>query len=247
MIEFIDLHSHILPGIDDGPKDIEASIELLRLGESEGIKTIVATPHFIRGMYEPKKEDILKKIKLVQEYTSMKILPGAELMIDPNFRKEDYFHYSINFSGKYVLIEFPATGLFNFLDILKNVRNFGITPILAHIDRYPYLLNNLEILRNIIKAGIITHINAVSLIERTSFFLKLIDNGFVHFVASDAHSVDWRPFMLKKAYKVVSSNLGMAADTLFYENPYRIITGKKLFINEPIISQKKGIFRKRRF
>ncbi len=246
MIGFIDIHSHILPGIDDGPKDIEASIELLESGEDEGIKTIVATPHFIRGMYEPKKEDILKKIKLVQKHTSIKILPGAELMIDPNFRKEDYFQYSINFSGKYVLIEFPVTGMFNFLDILKNIQSSGITPILAHIDRYPYLLNNLEILKDIIKAGIITHINGSSLVGNPHFFLKLIDNGFVHFVASDAHGVDWRPFMLKKAYKIVSSDLGMTADTLFYENPYRIINGKKLFINEPIIPRKKGIFRRRR-
>ncbi len=246
MIGFIDLHSHILPGIDDGPKDIEASIKLLKSGEKEGIKTIVATPHFIKGMYEPKKEDILKKIKLVQKHTSIKILPGAELMIDPNFRKEDYFQYSINFAGRYVLIEFPSLGHFNFLDILNNIQKFGIIPILAHIGRYPYLLNNLEMLADIIKHGIITHINAVSLIEKTSFFLKLIDDGFVHFIASDAHSVDWRPFMLKKAYEIVSANLGMVAETLFYENPLRIIKGEKLIIGEPIIPRKKGIFRRRR-
>jgi len=243
---FIDLHSHILPDIDDGPKNIQESLKLLKSGEKENIKTIVATPHFIHGMYEPKKEDILQKVKLVKKYTSIEILPGAELMIDPNFQKEDYFTYSINFSNKYVLIEFPMTVFLNVLNTLKNIRDFGIIPILAHIDRYPWLLNNLEMLKEIIGLGIITHINAVSIIESPKFFLNLINDGFVHFVASDAHSVDWRPFLLKKAYEIVYGKLGVRADIVFYENPYRIIKGERLFVSEPIVPKRRRMFKKRR-
>ncbi|MFL0194292.1 tyrosine-protein phosphatase [Clostridium sp. WILCCON 0269] len=144
----IDIHSHILPGVDDGSKSMDETLKMLKLAESDGIKTIVATPHFYRGYYENSYEDIMKlgqqvKILAKEENIDVDIGLGQEVFLD-KYTPKNYKLGKIECieGTDYMLIEFPMTVLpKDALDIVYELQVIGIRPILAHPERYRHIID----------------------------------------------------------------------------------------------------------
>ncbi|MCB2306048.1 exopolysaccharide biosynthesis protein [Clostridium estertheticum] len=249
----IDIHSHILPGIDDGSKDMETSIKMLKMAEEKGTKTIVATPHYIRGRYEnhyEKNFDLHQKVKLAAKNAGLKIevLLGQEVMLDKyalNLCREKKIR-GINESS-YMLVEFPMDELPNdALDLIYELRVLGIKPIIAHPERYEYIIRSLPDINDFINEGCLFQINAGSLqgvfgkqVQKCAKLL--VKEGLVNFIASDAHSINIRcPGLIegvreavlldKDIEKKVSSNLEL------------MLIDKDIEVSMEKIKKKKSIF-----
>jgi|Deesub1362B_J571_1020462.scaffolds.fasta_scaffold00010_127 protein-tyrosine phosphatase len=238
MTEFIDIHCHILPGIDDGPDTVDTALRMLQLAKRDGIKEIIATPHIMEGVYINKRYDIQKSLVSLRERAD--ILPigiGAEIRIgrDTLQRLLDGDYPTLN-DGKYALIEFPFYSLPPLEEIERIIKNFilnGIIPIVAHPEKNIMILNNLRILKRLTKRGVLFQATASSIIngsyriQKTT--LRMIKNGYIHVIASDAHDPVHRPPLLSEAYirikRVFSEK---EAKRLFLENPWRIIKGEEV-------------------
>ena len=236
----IDIHTHILPGLDDGAKDINESINILKELISQGVQEVIATPHIISGVYDNNKKIIEDKIKelnseIANQKLQIKIHKGAELYCEPNL-VEKTKREELNLAGsKYILIEsdmqrFPD----NFEDILFQFQLAGYIPILAHAERFTPFMNDFNYLIDIVNRGILIQINSGSLFgdygdNVKKLAHKLLQTGCVHFIASDVHGLNTRPIMLKDVYKFLSDNFNEdLAKLLLVENPKRIILNQEI-------------------
>lgn len=192
----VDMHSHVLPGIDDGAKTPEDSIVLIRKMMDLGIEKIIATPHIMADYYRNTKEtiegslDILKEA-LVKENIDIQIEVAAEHYFDETFEGRINQDELMVMGGKYVLFEYSfVTPPPNGTPIIQRIKDKGYTPILAHPERYPYL--TLEEYRNLHSWGCDFQLNTISL---TGYYGKdvkeraemLIDNQLIDFISSDMH------------------------------------------------------------
>jgi len=237
----IDMHSHILPGLDDGPDDIDESIRMCRIAADDGIHTIVATPHMLKGIYNFSKEDVLKKVEELNSTLKAKdipltILPGAEVVIDPDIlaliHKGDLL--TMNNCGSHVFLEltdyFPKEQIENFI---KNLIENEMIPIIAHPERNMTIQKNITILSRFVKAGALSQITAMSITgdfgtraKKTS--KEILKSGLAHIIATDAHSSTWRPPILSKGVRAAKEIIGEDnAIKMVTETPGLIIQGFK--------------------
>ena len=233
----IDIHSHILPFLDDGPKTFEESIEMCKIAAEDGITTIVATPHSMNGMYESESDKIVKAVKelnlkLKEAQVSVKILPGAELHINERLLEDIRTGKALtmNNNKKHILLELPFLFTPPGTDkLIFDLRSIGIIPIIAHAERITFFQRNPKILEQLVKSGILVQISAGSLsglfgTRERKCAVKFLKNKMVHFIASDAHSAVSRPPVLTRALEEASRIVGeKEAEKLVLENPRQII------------------------
>ena len=239
----IDIHTHLLPSIDDGPETIEESIELCKIAANDGIKKIVATPHSKDGVYEAKSDKILEAVdvlnlKLKENQIDIEILPGSETHIHEGLVEsvESGKVLTINNSGKFILFELPfvfippGTEKFVF-----NLKANGIVPIIAHAERISAFQKNPELVGQLVKVGALVQVNALAQTGRAGPIEKecvelLLKNKWVHFIASDVHSLAGRPPILSKAVGNAAGIVGEEeARTLVCHNPEQIINGLDIY------------------
>lgn len=244
----IDIHSHILHNVDDGAKDFEEAIEMARIAESDGIRKMVATPHYIYGETVLVKKDYLEKIAVLNNELSkldidIEVLSGNEVYIDPQIYKllNEDMYCSIN-NSKYLLIEFPMYDIPRYAeDVIYNLKLEGITPIIAHPERYHKVIDDSSILEKYIELGAKCQTNSGSITGRfgkkvmeTAY--DLIENGYINVIASDAHSTNSRKPKMSSALQIIKSKYGdEIADKLFNINPLSIINNEEVMDIEPII------------
>lgn len=195
----VDMHSHFLPGIDDGATSLEESLALLKAFEDRGYKKIITTPHIIQDLYQNTPETIfpvLEQVKkgLAERGSSLEIHAAAEYFIDDRFIEMlENGEKLLTLKDNLVLVE---TGFINepayLRDVLFKLRVKGYKPILAHPERYLYLQNKKEKLEEIFDSGVYLQLNTMSLggyygIPAQKFAEWMIDQGFVHFLGSDCH------------------------------------------------------------
>jgi protein-tyrosine phosphatase len=235
----IDIHTHILPSLDDGPKTIEESIELCKIAANDGIKTIVATPHSKDGAYEAKSDETLKKVKelnlkLKEIQLDLEILPGAEVHI--NERLVEYIKngevLTINNGRKFLLLELPFFFVPPITDeLISNLRSIGIVSIISHAERITKFQKTPKILSQLVKSGTLIQITAQSLTgdfgsRERKCAEWLLKHEMVHFIASDVHSLTGRPPILSKALERAAKIIGeKKARALVSHNPEQIING----------------------
>lgn len=250
----IDLHSHILPGIDDGAQTIEDSIAMAKTAAKEGIHTIVATPHHQNGKYINEREEILHQVKHLNNIfkendINLNVLPGQEIRLYGELL-EDYDHNKIvplN-ETKYVFIEFPSNHVPRYAEkMLYELQVKGLRPIIVHPERNGELIERPEKLYNFVNKGILTQVTAGSLVGKfgkkiNKFSLQLIEHNLTHMIASDAHNVTSRAFHLQAAYDVIGKEFGTSTQMDFKENPYLIISGKSIYKEEPEQIRRKKLF-----
>ncbi len=235
----IDIHTHILPFLDDGAETIEESIELCKIAADDGIKTIVATPHSQDGVYEAKSDEILKMVKILnlklkENQIDLRILPGAELHINEGLGESIKKGYAltINNSKKFILLELPfffvPPGTDKFIFSLKSI---GIVSIIAHAERITKFQKNPEILGQLVKLDTLVQVTAQSLTgdfgsRERKCSEWLLKHKLVHFIASDVHSLKGRPPILSRALEKAANIIGeVEAEALVYKNPSKIING----------------------
>jgi protein-tyrosine phosphatase len=236
----IDIHSHILYGIDDGSKTLEESIEILKQAKEIGFKEIVLTPHYIENSKYNKnneeKEKLLKTLK--EKETEIKLYIGNEVFqtenIEELLNKKEIA--TIN-NSKYLLIEFPM-----YQKTIKNINNIiyelkikGITPIIAHPERYEFIQTNIKIVDSLIEDGAILQSNYGSIIgiygkNAKKTVKKLLKNNKISLLATDVHYKNNKIYekmdkIIKKIKKIVGEERLIE---LIYENPKKIIENKEI-------------------
>jgi protein-tyrosine phosphatase len=240
----IDLHCHILPGIDDGPKNMEESVAMARRAVADGIDHIVATPHvnasFAVSGQSFEKDIAFFKSHVLQLYDRLKseglkigIFPGAEIAL-PAIDEETISVLGIN-NTKYLLIEFPHTRLPSKAgEVIFNLNGKGYHPIVAHPERNPSIIDDPRKLMELRRMGALVQITASSLTDTIDPDVRqcaryLVKKDAVEFVASDAHSAVARPPVLSKAYQLVSKMVGSKkAEMLVWWNQVGVIRGETL-------------------
>lgn len=237
----IDIHTHLLPGVDDGAQDMDRSLAMIRMGIEDGIKAAVATPHILNGPDETVDREYTQVFeelcdRVAQAGLSIQLVLGSEIMF--GFGLEGIGKLKVttfNGNGRYFLIEVPMLMFPDaFEDAMFRLRVAGLAPILAHPDRYPPLVQEPERIRRLAEQEILMQLDANTLTgsRRSSAFRvarNMIERGMAHFVASDAHGLDHRPFVLSRARSVVEEFAGPeAAHRLFVENPRRAIEGEPI-------------------
>jgi protein-tyrosine phosphatase len=239
----IDLHCHVLPGIDDGPRTIERSVELARLAASMGTRTLVATPHISRR-YPNDADTILRltdelNVRLAQEGVDISIRSGAEIAVT---RLADIAPANLARLGLggscWLLVEPPflptATGFeVALLDLMRRGRRI----VLAHPERCPAFQRDPKQLASLVRAGAITSITAGSLVGRFGgevqrFAFKLVRDGMVHNVASDAHDCLRRTPGI--AGELREAGLSPLADWLTSEVPGAILANRQIPPRPPV-------------
>jgi len=196
----VDLHSHLIPGIDDGAKTMEESLELVRTLSSLGYRKLITTPHIMHDMYRNTPESILSGLEalrkeLENEGIDMAIEAAAEYYLDENFLKLLEGEEMLTFGDNYLLFETSYTiRPYALYDHIYAIASRGYKPVLAHPERYSYLHDSPEEYHAIKKMGVFFQLNINSLGGYYSTPVKkaaewIVDQGIVDFVGSDTHKM----------------------------------------------------------
>ena len=234
----VDLHCHILPGLDDGPSTMDESLAMAETAVADGITRVVATPH-ASEMYS---FDFPRVCQLRDELQArvgsrLKIASGCDFHLNPenlSALRKDASQYCIN-QRDYLLLEFNEVSIPPAVDqTLHEIQLFGVRPIITHPERNSILRARPVRLRNWVRWGCFAQVTGGSLTgafgqvaQKNS--LDWIREGLIHFVASDAHNTRRRPLRLQPAYDVIVDQFGQEkARALFLENPLAAFEGREL-------------------
>jgi protein-tyrosine phosphatase len=235
--EVIDLHCHVLPGIDDGPESIEGSLALARAAVAAGTRTLVATPH-VSSRYPNEAETIARLVaelraRLAEEDVGLELRPGAEIAVTRLVETEPSQLDRLGLGGgPWLLVEPPFTAVATGLDsIVRDLLRGGRRVVLAHPERCPALRRDPRMLASLVSDGVITSITAGSLTGRFGgevrrFAMALLEAELVHNVASDAHDQTSRPPSIRAELKAAGAEpLG---EWLTEEVPAAVLAGQEI-------------------
>lgn len=253
----IDIHSHILPGVDDGAQTIEDSLAMAREAVDQGIRTIIATPHHKNGKYDTPKNIVLEKVaalqaEIVKEDIPLTVLVGQEVRINGDMIEdiEKGELLSLN-ETKYLFVEFPSGHVPRYAkQMLFDIQVAGFTPIIVHPERNQELIEHPEKLYDFVKNGALTQVTAASVVGKfgkniQKFSHQIIEANLTHFLASDAHNTTTRGFCMQEAYQEVQTRHGAEAVYLFMENSDLLVDNQNVNKYEPEMIRKKkflGLF-----
>jgi protein-tyrosine phosphatase len=234
----IDVHSHILAGLDDGARSIEESREIARRAADEGVSAIVATPH-VRADYPTTPDEIEAGVEelnadLEQHAIAVRVLPGAEIDVGVLWQipSVDLSRLTLGQTGRYLLLETPYRGSpVSLLGAVARLRQRGITTVLAHPERNPVVQDRPNAIDGLLRAGALVQVTAASLDGRLGRSVqlaaeKLLQTGTVHVLASDAHSPALRDVAFAGAVESVGDD--ELARFLTQDAPAAIIAGRAL-------------------
>lgn len=226
----VDMHSHLLPGIDDGAKTMDDTIAMLAKFESMGYQKVITTPHVYSDCYKntPKIiQDALVKVRETASALGLKIQieAAAEYYCDEYFMDLIKQGTLLSIGGKYVLIEFPfMTEMDNWNSFVFQLQAKGFTPIIAHFERYLYWHGSVEVAKEMKEQGCMIQLNINSLTGHYGLDVKkqaerMIDAKFVDFLATDCHRIQHLLLMESKAelpyyHKVLETNTLLNASLL---------------------------------
>ncbi|MFG6147450.1 tyrosine-protein phosphatase [Halobacillus sp. B23F22_1] len=251
----IDIHSHILPGVDDGAQTIDESIEIAEAALAEGIDTLVATPHHINGDHTNDKEDIIERVRKLNKAFArrdidVKVIPGQQTTIYGDMA-EDLFNkniLTINDHNKYVLLDLPKDHVPHFTtDLIFRMQLEGYCPIIAHPERHPEIQENPQLLYTLVKNGASSQVTAASLCGKygravKKLSLQLIEANLVHVIASDVHEVTQKGLYMSQAFTTIEKHFGQAVTYSLMDNAHYIIEGESLYSEPPERPKRKKIF-----
>ncbi|KOR79805.1 tyrosine protein phosphatase [Bacillus sp. FJAT-21352] len=253
----IDMHCHILPGVDDGSADMKESLGMARKAVEAGITHIFATPHHLNEKYVNVKSNIIDRTvrlneSLQHENISLTIHHGQEVRIHrdifTSLEKEEIL--TLDDNNSFLLLELPSGRVPTYTqEVIYELLLKGITPIIVHPERNKQLIENRKLLFELVQEGALTQITSGSIIGNfgkniQSFSKKIIEHNLAHFIATDAHNIGSRGFTLQQAYKTITKGYGIEHTFYFKENAEQLLKNQSPTVEKPVPFKKKilGIF-----
>ena len=248
----IDIHTHILPSIDDGSRSVDETFNLLKEAHEAGFTTIVSTSHYFLGHYEAEEKvrksyiDAISE-KLPEVIPNLQICVGSEIYVTNEIVSliEEHKASTIN-STNYVLFELPFEHQeTNLKDIIYKLLGHNYIPIIAHPERYKYVQKDPNILQDLIEIGVLFQSNLASIIgwygkETKKTVKQLLENNFIHFLASDVHRQETIypqiPAILNELKEILSEE---KIEELTTTNPSLMLSGEKIYIQKPVRIKKR--------
>lgn len=250
----IDTHNHILAGIDDGAQDLNESIKMCEIAMEDGIKTIVATPHFIVGECNTPSEKVRNLVatlndELNKRGITIQVLVGHEVYVDPAVPKLllDGQICSIN-DSRYLLIELPMHGIPRYIeDLIYSIKLKGYTPIIAHPERNSKIIDDPNLLYRFIELGALAQLTTWSILGRYGKTVQdtaklLLEHNMYHLIATDAHSSRSRSPKIQKAIKATQDIIGIEKTNVILKNAQLVISNQEInLLTQKAIQKPKGL------
>ncbi|WP_367369464.1 tyrosine-protein phosphatase [Pediococcus ethanolidurans] len=244
-MKMIDLHCHILPGVDDGYPDIETSLKLAEVAVEQGITHMLLTPHHMDGDYLNHKADVIEKTTAFQEALDrnqirLTVFPGQEVhitgeLIQATDRDDILF---ADESNRYLILELPHNEVPEYTEkMLFALQTRGITPILVHPERNQGFMQDPDKLYEFVSQGCLTQLTASSYVgvfgeHVQKLTEQIIDAGLGFVFASDAHNLKGRNFKMTQAFEKLEKNKGKRFVEIYQENAKRIINGDDVILGD---------------
>ena len=249
-MRFVDIHSHLIPDLDDGSTSLFETIEMLRQAYDEGTRVMAATPHTFLPPYDNSHPlvvhdayaEMVKRLNRLGRngehpfLTEMALYLGAENFVSTEFLKalERREIFTLN-GGRYVLVEFPPFISYEAVEpTVERIREVDLIPVLAHCERYAFFQRKIERLDELRKQGCVVQVNAVSIAAGTDYLQGRVAwsfarNGLIDVVASDGHDAHDRPPGLEEACERLSEEFPEeSVHAWMWENPARILANREL-------------------
>lgn len=241
-MELTDVHQHILPAIDDGAKDWEQSLAMLRICREEGIHTVIATPHFDRYRYQTEGADLPALVAQLNEKSraagiGVQVLLGAEVFCEPGIYSRLRDGKIPTLAGsRYVLVEYGYEEPFSVIEkSIQKLAETGFTVVIAHVERYRCIHEHIRDLYDLKEDyRTLVQVNASDLMGGAGFMMqrfckKLLKQDLIDLIATDGHNVANRAPRLRDCASYVAKKKGEAyAEQIFCHNPQRIILNQRI-------------------
>ena len=231
MIPITDMHCHVLPGVDDGSKSMEESIQCLKTAAEQGIQSMIVTPHFHPGRYKVDAQNVLETLERLREACRdneipITLYPGQECYWYSELIQElDKGNALTMNNGKYVLVEFEPGTLYSMIyGAVRDLFSAGYMVIIAHFERYQCLQGRRDRLDELKGCGALLQMNFDRLIKKDTLFSKnpwrkLVKDEYVDFLGSDTHGVDFRPLHVDQVRTWIEKELDPElADRILVQN-----------------------------
>lgn len=234
MRDLYDIHCHILPGVDDGAKNMDIALELIEREMEAGVETIILTPHFRKEMFEPDMEDIWNAYDdLVYETRNKNIRLYLGCEFHANMEMVETLDKGLRptlADSHYVLTEFSSSSTRAFIkERADALLTSGYRPILAHIERYRATRKDFDFIADLIEMGCEMQVNADAVLGKDGlgaqrFCKKLMQEDMLHYVASDAHNLKGRTTRLEECCEYLKKHMGrLYTSRIMRDNPSRIL------------------------
>lgn len=239
MNDYLDVHSHILPSVDDGAKDMDMTMEMIAAAYEQGVRKMIATPHYYPGHKNCSGialEAVFQKtVSMInKKYTDFTLFLGNEIYykeeIIEGLKQKQIFTLA---GTRYILVEFSVMADYRYLyEAVRKCINAGFYPILAHIERYRCLYKEEKRVAELINAGAYIQVNAENF-KKGFFFperkycMKLLQNGMVHFLGSDCHNMeDRKPNLGSAAAYIEQKTERVIFERIMEKNPGLLLENK---------------------
>jgi Capsular polysaccharide biosynthesis protein len=237
----IDIHTHLIPNVDDGADSIEETLRLAHAAVQEGIDHAILTPHHNRYWVTNEKDKVLQLTKKVEQAIQkadipLTVSPSQEIRMNEEFSKELFAgnYLSLDGQGKYYLVEFSWRDFPSFArSFLQEMLDANIIPVIAHPERQRPFLDNPDLLRELIEMGCISQVTASSIVgdyteEIRQAAHEMMEENLIHVIASDAHDTVARPFNLVNALKIIENDYGVDYKNYLINNAEKIYKGQDI-------------------
>lgn len=230
----IDIHCHLLYGVDDGPKEPEEAIKMLKSASEQGVTDIVLTPHYRRGMFKFDKELVLahkKELEAKADEYNIRLHVGTEIHVNGDIIEYLAEERVLSLAdSEYVLTEYEYDTPYDYLFQMTHLLlRHGYIPVIAHVERYGCLTRNPKRLEELQEVGALIQMNAGAVVgeegwQSQGFCKKALKHGWVDIIASDSHGIKKRVCYMEDAYDYISEKYGeRIAYKLMIKNPKKII------------------------
>lgn len=250
---FVDIHCHLLPDIDEGSISWDESLAMARMAVAEGTSTVICTPHQL-GSYAHNdvqtvraRTGALQKV-LKQQQVPLRVLPGAEVRLESNLIVDLLRGQVLTLAdhGNHLLVELPHETYVPLEGMIESLGQQEITTVLAHPERNQGLLRQPHEIQSLVDQGCLMQVTADSILGMygprcQELVERMLVDGTVHFVATDARSAQSRRPLLRRAFELVCEFSGVeTAVEIFCHNPARVAAGEEVSVRRP--KQRRGVF-----
>lgn len=243
---FVDIHCHLLPGIDDGSASWEDSLAMAEMAAHDGIQTVIVTPHQLGAFGHNHGDAVRQRTSELQHFLDgkgvpLKVMPGGDVRIEEClvFKIRSGEVLTLGDLGKHVLLELPHELYFPLEGVLDGLAAAGIVGILSHPERNQGILQQPTIVEHLVQYGCLMQVTAGSLMgtfgpRSQELAEQMLEAGQTHFLATDAHSPKSRRPLMRRAFEKAAALVGEeTAIELCCANPNAVASGQKVLTSRP--------------